>query len=106
MTTQKRIIPGCRSFSRTTDYNLERYSIIASTEALPTSRSVLVLITDIVRNLVEVRELRDLLPEAEHDVLVLGEAGGAAVALALEHARAQRQAVEVVRVQVAVVVDI
>lgn len=65
-----------------------------------------VLITDIVWHLVEVRQLRDLLPEAQHDVLVLLEARGAAVALALQHAGAQRQAVEVVRVQVTIVVDV
>lgn len=39
-------------------------------------------------------------------MLVLLEAGGAAVALAFQHAGAERQAVEIVRVQVAIVVDV
>lgn len=57
-------------------------------------------------NLVEVGQLGDLLPQAAHDVLVLGQLARIAVAATLDHARPHRHAVEVLLVQLAIVIDV
>ena len=56
--------------------------------------------------LVEVCELCDLVPEVCHDLLVLGELGVVPLALALDDGVAHGQALEVVLVQEAVVIDV
>lgn len=57
-------------------------------------------------NLVEVGQLGDLLPQAAHDVLVLGQLGRIAVSAALDHTRPHRHASEVLLVQLAIVIDV
>ena len=56
--------------------------------------------------LVKVCELCDLVPQVGHDLLVLGELGVVPLALALDDGVPDGEALEVVLVQEAVVVDV